>query len=313
VSNPFPYMPYWINDFANDPVVDAMSTLAVGAYHRLLWKAWNQKEPGTLPGNTALLRQWARVSDAEWVRIEPEILPAFRVAKSDGRWRQKRMIEVYRALVDRQKDTSNSARKAASVRWEKQRRLHTDALPMQCAANAKSKQSQIQIPSAAPQSPRALPAPAPPQDGGGGEVAEAVREIGVQLLQVVEEIAGIEGMTPDRVKRVYAKAQRKVTATKRGDPVSLAVAMLRSGDSGEHPAPTSNGPAEADFERARRIVARLPESEQQRLRAEVLDNWGTRARSEDLIVLRIARRVEMRNGSSTGPPLDPHGSSGGGG
>jgi len=48
---PLPWFKYYPSIFFNDPIVLEMTDEEVGLYHRMLWRAWEQDPPGTLPAN----------------------------------------------------------------------------------------------------------------------------------------------------------------------------------------------------------------------------------------------------------------------
>ena len=128
--NPFPYMRYYVRDFEHDEHVQAMGTLALGAYHRLLWRAWNQNPVGTLPNDDALLARWAGVTTDEWMRVKPELGPCFRLVRVAGgtRWQQKRMVREYQAIATDKKQRSAAGRKAINARWGTRKELDTGVL-----------------------------------------------------------------------------------------------------------------------------------------------------------------------------------------
>ena len=128
--NPFPFMRYYVRDFEHDEHVSVMSALAVGAYHLLLWKAWHQSPPGTLPNDDAILAQWARLTPDEWARVRPEVDPCFKLSRGAAGTRlvQKRMVREYQAISTDRKQKSAAGRKAIRARWGTKKELHTDAL-----------------------------------------------------------------------------------------------------------------------------------------------------------------------------------------
>jgi uncharacterized protein YdaU (DUF1376 family) len=117
--NSFPYMPLYWNDFLSDNKVRVMSSSELGAYVRLLGAAWQEAAPGTLPTDEHALARLAGVGAALWRRISPRVLACFVLNEQAGRWEQKRMVQEYAALADRSDRRSDSASKAAAVRWSK--------------------------------------------------------------------------------------------------------------------------------------------------------------------------------------------------
>lgn len=115
MANHLPYFPFYVNDFANDPVVESMSTEQVGAYLLLLCKAWRQKPPGTLPKDDTVLARWARLSPERWSEVRTGVLAAF-CAGSDDRWHQKRMRQEFAKLAHISKSRSDAGRKGVEAK-----------------------------------------------------------------------------------------------------------------------------------------------------------------------------------------------------
>lgn len=110
-----PYFPFYVNDFAADDVVEAMTTEQVGAYALLLCKAWMQTPAGTVPADDAILARWARVSARTWDRIKSGVLAAFALGQ-DGRYHQKRMEVEYAKLITTLEARSEGGRRSAEAR-----------------------------------------------------------------------------------------------------------------------------------------------------------------------------------------------------
>ncbi len=106
------YFPFYPNDFASDDKVEAMSTLAVGAYTLLLCKAW--QNGGTLPDDDARLAKWARVTANAWEKIKPQVTAAFQMA--DGVWVQGRMTREYAKATSAIARKSDGGRRGAAKR-----------------------------------------------------------------------------------------------------------------------------------------------------------------------------------------------------
>ena len=111
-----PYFPFYVNDFAADGVVEAMSTEEVGAYILLLCKAWLQNPAGSIPNDDHILARWCRLSEDRWQKSKKSILSAF-FLDSDGRYHQKRMQSEYKALINKKKERSKSGSLGAKKRW----------------------------------------------------------------------------------------------------------------------------------------------------------------------------------------------------
>lgn len=88
----------------------------VRAMHlHLMCLAWQQDQPGALPGDEALLRRWAGgVDREEWdSRIRPQILRAWKII--DGFWVQEGLVREW----ERQSSNSKKRQAAARARWDK--------------------------------------------------------------------------------------------------------------------------------------------------------------------------------------------------
>lgn len=94
-----PYFPFYVHDFAADPVVSAMTAEQVGAYILLLCMAWQQEPQGSIPDDDATLARWCRMPPKRWKSIKPGVTAAFR--KHGSRYVQKRLTEEARKLADR--------------------------------------------------------------------------------------------------------------------------------------------------------------------------------------------------------------------
>lgn len=104
-----PFFAFYPADFANDINVEAMSTLAVGAYILLLCKAWQSDPPGSLPSNDQILARLARLDAVAWAEVRAEVLACFEL-RTDGRLHQARLRREY----DRALATMKARRKGGS-------------------------------------------------------------------------------------------------------------------------------------------------------------------------------------------------------
>lgn len=95
-----PYFPLYPKDLLGDDKVALMSTVAFGAYMRLLCIAWLQDDIGTLPNNDEALAQWAGLSSKAWRQVKDKVLAPF-IAAPDGRLYQRRMIAEAAKLAAR--------------------------------------------------------------------------------------------------------------------------------------------------------------------------------------------------------------------
>ena len=111
-----PYFPFYVDNFAADGVVEAMTTEQVGAYILLLCKAWKEDPAGSIPDEDAILSRWARLSPETWQAIKRGVLAAF-VKGDDGRFHQKRMREEYATIAALLSKRSKGGKRGAKRRW----------------------------------------------------------------------------------------------------------------------------------------------------------------------------------------------------
>lgn len=104
-------------DFVEDTAVMVMSLGALGAYTRLFMRAWDQSEPGVLPGDDRRLAMMAQASAAEWRRVREEVATAFDTETRPGFWIQKRMVAVRAEQAERYQRASEAGRKGNATRW----------------------------------------------------------------------------------------------------------------------------------------------------------------------------------------------------
>src|SRR5215471_17074959 len=90
ISGKLPWFPFYPADFITDPKVMAMSLEEVGVYFCLLFIAWNEEPPGTLPDCDETIARFIRESLDTWLKMKPRVTAAFKLV--DGRWHQKRMM-----------------------------------------------------------------------------------------------------------------------------------------------------------------------------------------------------------------------------
>ncbi len=187
MPNEFPYFPFYVDDFAADGKVEAMTTLEVGSYILLLCKAWKEQPRGTLPDDEAVLARWSRLSPTQWSEVAPRVLACFRLS-TDGRWHQKRMELEARKLLDLTNKRSKNGKLAAEARWQHANALQSqceriaDALPTQCDSMPRASESssvfvegEIELEKAQNKDP-----PKKKKKGGaGGELPEGFAEFWV--------------------------------------------------------------------------------------------------------------------------------------
>lgn len=129
-----PWFPLYVNDFASDGKVEAMTTEEVGAYFLLLCKAWNEKPCGSIPNDDVILARWARLDAARWSECKHHVLECF-TSQADNRLHQKRMQRVYREVLDAKAKRSQAGRLGAERRWGDSNangNAIAEAMPRQC-------------------------------------------------------------------------------------------------------------------------------------------------------------------------------------
>jgi uncharacterized protein YdaU (DUF1376 family) len=112
-----PAFMFYVDDFASDGKVEAMTTEGVGCYILLLCKAWRETPPGTIPDDDRLLARWARVSDQRWSELRREVLLPWEPS-SEGRLVQKRLSAEFRKQRERANSRSRSGKAGAEARWQ---------------------------------------------------------------------------------------------------------------------------------------------------------------------------------------------------
>lgn len=81
--------------FINDEAVLSMSLEARGAYIALFCSAYDQQEPGVLPGDPRNLALLARCTPEEWSRVTSQVTLAFDTVTRPGKWIQQGMIRSF--------------------------------------------------------------------------------------------------------------------------------------------------------------------------------------------------------------------------
>jgi uncharacterized protein YdaU (DUF1376 family) len=131
-----PAFPFYVDDFASDGKVEAMTTEEVGAYILLLCKAWREDPVGSLPSDDRVLARWARLTSEVWSGCKPAVLSTFEL-RSDGRLYQKRMEREFRKMKESRRKRGRAASVAANTRWSDAKRMR-NASESQCDDDAKS-------------------------------------------------------------------------------------------------------------------------------------------------------------------------------
>jgi len=95
------YMPFYWEDFFGDEKVMAMSTLAIGAYWKLMRAAWVASPPCSIPDDDKQLARIAMVTDEQWAEIKEEVLAPWkrkREKRYHGRLVQTRLLKEFRNI-----------------------------------------------------------------------------------------------------------------------------------------------------------------------------------------------------------------------
>jgi uncharacterized protein YdaU (DUF1376 family) len=180
-----PAMMLYFDDFVSDGKVEAMTTQQVGAYFLLLAKAWREDPPGSIPNDDRVLARWARLTPDDWSECRAGVLAAFTLG-TDDRWHQKRMRKEFAKLIERAKQKSLAAKRAADARWMQTHcdRI-ADAHPPDIPNDAISSSSSFSNSSNKPSSSSLLDsARIPPSDGGDGGFCVSWEEIQTRLARV---------------------------------------------------------------------------------------------------------------------------------
>lgn len=190
-----PFFACYPLDFLNDPLVEVMSTLQVGAYWILLCKAWQFDPPASLPNDDQILARLARVDAEVWRDIKHGVLAPFRLG-SDGRYHSKRLRQEYDTALRLIRSRKAGGQKTAQKRWGKGDTETCDSsaiaqLPAQQQLTC-SPATEIEI-KTQKKEPRKEP-PLPPaavEPGGGSEIIRPPRFDEVQTAW-----NGIDGVSP---------------------------------------------------------------------------------------------------------------------
>ncbi|HEY3967260.1 MAG TPA: DUF1376 domain-containing protein [Planctomycetaceae bacterium] len=126
MANEFEYFSFHPRRFLADDVVECMTAEAVGAYCLLLFRAWDQVPPGSIPADDAVLARWARMDADSWSRIKPMVTAAFKFRGK--RWHQKFMQEVFERIKKERDSKSIGGKKGAKSRWNKKKDRITEPI-----------------------------------------------------------------------------------------------------------------------------------------------------------------------------------------
>lgn len=93
-----------------------MDALALGMYQRLLWQAWGETPPCSLPDDDTYLALVARVSVSEFMERKHAVMSPFTLG-ADKRWHHPRMKVIFDKARERAKAYQSNARR----RWEERK------------------------------------------------------------------------------------------------------------------------------------------------------------------------------------------------
>lgn len=108
-------MPLDWNALMNDEKVLRMNNEQLGMYVRLLHRAWFADEPASLPADDSTLASISQVTADVWNASKTVVLAPFRYRA--GRYHQKKMSEVYNAVIKKLEQRSESGKAGAEKRW----------------------------------------------------------------------------------------------------------------------------------------------------------------------------------------------------
>jgi uncharacterized protein YdaU (DUF1376 family) len=115
MANEAPAFQLYVKDFLSDPFVDVMTPEELGGYFRLILIAWQQSNPGYLPGDDRLLADWSKLKH-RWKACRTAILRCFKELP-DGRIYQKRMVEIAAEMAARRRDRVEAGRAGGRAKW----------------------------------------------------------------------------------------------------------------------------------------------------------------------------------------------------
>jgi uncharacterized protein YdaU (DUF1376 family) len=105
-----PYLKLYVGDFFADPLVEAMGEHQ-GSYALLLFRAWQEDPPASIPDDDVVLARWTRLSLKRWIeKAKPVVMKPWRLG-ADGRWHQKRLGVEYQKALEEHTRRSEAGRK----------------------------------------------------------------------------------------------------------------------------------------------------------------------------------------------------------
>ena len=106
-------MPLYVADYLADTT--HLSTLEHGAYCLLLMSMW--RAGGSLPNDPAKLAKFARMTSAQWARIEATVMQFFDVSDSDvTQSRLAREIEKHAGVVRQRRESGSKGGRAKALK-----------------------------------------------------------------------------------------------------------------------------------------------------------------------------------------------------
>lgn len=123
-----PYMPLYVADYLADTT--HLSTLEHGAYCLLLMSMW--RAGGSLPNDPAKLAKFARMTSAQWARVEATVMQFFDVSDSDvTQSRLAREIEKHAGVVRQRRESGSRGGRAKALKGNDPALANARVLPCQ--------------------------------------------------------------------------------------------------------------------------------------------------------------------------------------
>jgi len=108
-----PYMPLYVADYLADTT--HLSTLEHGAYCLLLMSMW--RAGGSLPNDPAKLAKFARMTSAQWARVEATVMQFFTVGNGEViQSRLAREIDKHANVVRQRRESGSKGGKAKALK-----------------------------------------------------------------------------------------------------------------------------------------------------------------------------------------------------
>lgn len=123
-----PYMPLYVADYLADTT--HLTTLEHGAYCLLLMSMW--RAGGSLPNDSAKMAKFARMTAAQWARVEASVMSFFTL--EDGVFTQSRLtreIDRHANVVRQRRESGSRGGKAKALKDNNPPVANAKALPCQ--------------------------------------------------------------------------------------------------------------------------------------------------------------------------------------